>query len=102
MKESNLADVGDDWEVGLSSQGMLSHLEYVVIKEVEGCDAELKILIFLLKNAKVLKIVVLCFRFSIGSQVTQVERFLDKLRLVPRASSSIQVLFKLGGRHFKL
>ncbi|RZC75479.1 hypothetical protein C5167_050969 [Papaver somniferum] len=47
--ESNLAVIGDDWEAGLSSPGMLSHLEYVSIEKVEGCDAELKLLSFLLK-----------------------------------------------------
>lgn len=28
-KESNITDVGDDWEAGLSLPGMLSHLKYV-------------------------------------------------------------------------
>ncbi|RZC72526.1 hypothetical protein C5167_048006 [Papaver somniferum] len=95
-KESCLADVGDEWETGLSFPGMLSHLEYVQI-EVEGCDAELKFLCFLLKRAKVLKKVVLYFRSSVGSPdhgVTQVEQFMDTLRLVPTASSCIQVVFK--------
>ncbi|KAI3870128.1 hypothetical protein MKX03_021601, partial [Papaver bracteatum] len=92
---SCLADVGDEWETGLSLPGMLSHLEYVEI-EVEGCDAELKLLCFLFKKAKVLKKVVLYFRSSVGSPggVTQVEQFMDTLRLLPTASSSIQVVFK--------
>ncbi|RZC90594.1 hypothetical protein C5167_029726 [Papaver somniferum] len=33
-KESNSADIGDDWEAaGLASSCMLSHLEYIEIKE---------------------------------------------------------------------
>ncbi|XP_026406596.1 uncharacterized protein LOC113301985 [Papaver somniferum] len=40
--ESNLADIGDDWEVGLSLTGMISHLKFVEIREVEGCENELK------------------------------------------------------------
>ncbi|KAI3914367.1 hypothetical protein MKW98_014974 [Papaver atlanticum] len=94
-KQSNLADVGDDWEVGLSFPGMLSHLEYVQIEEVEGCDAEFKILRFLKKNATILKNVALYFRSCVGSpdRVRQVEQFRDKLRAVPTASSSIELVF---------
>ncbi|XP_026455867.1 uncharacterized protein LOC113356821 [Papaver somniferum] len=53
-KQSNLVDVGEDWEAGLSSEGMLSRLTYVCFCEVEGCDAELKLLSFLLKHGQVL------------------------------------------------
>ncbi|RZC93025.1 hypothetical protein C5167_028385, partial [Papaver somniferum] len=93
-KESNLADVGDNREeAGLTLPGMLSHLKSVQIEEVVGCDAELKILSFLLKNAMVLKKVALFLRSGVGSpdRVEQVKQFKDKLRAVPTASSSIEL-----------
>ncbi|KAI3957956.1 hypothetical protein MKW98_020598 [Papaver atlanticum] len=95
-KKSNLAGVGDDWEAGLSSPGMLSHLNFVQMEDVEGCDAEFKLLSFLLKKAKVLEEVVVFFRSSIGSpdRVRQVALFMDKLKAVPAASSSIKMVFK--------
>ncbi|KAI3899999.1 hypothetical protein MKW98_000899, partial [Papaver atlanticum] len=89
---SNLADVGDDWEAGFSSREMLSRLEYVQIDDVEGCDAELKLLTFLLKKAKVLEqIDIIFFRSCDGSRDSkrQVELFIKKIREVPTASSSI-------------
>ncbi|XP_026379167.1 uncharacterized protein LOC113273767 isoform X2 [Papaver somniferum] len=88
-KESNLADVGDDWEAGLSLPGILSHLKYVHIREAEGCDAELKLLSFLLKSAKVLKQVVLHPRSTIDSPDRVRRQFGSKLRALPRASSHI-------------
>ncbi|KAI3852798.1 hypothetical protein MKX03_028632, partial [Papaver bracteatum] len=91
-----LAEVGDDWEAGLSSPGMLSHLKYVRIEEVKGCDAELKLLSFLLKYAAVLVEVALFFRSSAGSaarRLRQIERFKQKLRAVPTASPSIKMVF---------
>ncbi|KAI3891756.1 hypothetical protein MKX03_020894, partial [Papaver bracteatum] len=93
---SNSVDVGEDWEAGLFSPGMLSHLEYVQIEEVEGCDAELKLLRFLLKNAENLEKVALFFCSSVGSPdgVRQIEQFKDKLRAVPTASSIIQFVFE--------
>ncbi|RZC90006.1 hypothetical protein C5167_029073 [Papaver somniferum] len=90
-KESNLADVGDGWEAGLSSPGMLSHLELVGIIEVEGCDNELKFLRFLLKNAMALKTVVLYPRSTVASPDRVRKQFLVKLRASPRASSCIIV-----------
>ncbi|RZC90610.1 hypothetical protein C5167_029740 [Papaver somniferum] len=50
--ESNSEDIGTDWEAGLSLPGMLSRLKIVEIKAVVGCDSELKLLSFLLKNAR--------------------------------------------------
>ncbi|RZC85421.1 hypothetical protein C5167_041604 [Papaver somniferum] len=88
-KESNLADVGDGWEAGLSSPGMLSHLELVGIMEVEGCDNELKFLSFLLKNVTTLRTVVLYPRSPVASPDRVRKQFLDRLRAFPRASSSI-------------
>ncbi|KAI3955511.1 hypothetical protein MKW98_028456, partial [Papaver atlanticum] len=92
---SNLTDVGDDREAGLSSPGMLSHLKYVDIVEVDGCDAELKLLSFLLKHAMVLAKVALSFRFTccLPDIERQVEQFKKKLRAVPTASSSIELVF---------
>ncbi|KAI3943796.1 hypothetical protein MKW98_004301 [Papaver atlanticum] len=85
-KETNLVDIGDGWEAGLPLQGMLSHLEYVRIEEVEGCDAELKLLSFLLQNASVLEEVVLYPRATIESPDRVSKQFGDKLRALPRAS----------------
>ncbi|RZC93603.1 hypothetical protein C5167_007643 [Papaver somniferum] len=95
LSQSNLVDVGDDWEAGLSSPGMLSHLDHVTFDEVEGCDAELKLLSFLLKHAKVLRKVALSFRAGISSPdgVRERKLFRDKLRALPTASSSIQMMF---------
>ncbi|KAI3954577.1 hypothetical protein MKW98_019708 [Papaver atlanticum] len=92
-KKSNLVDIGDDWEAGLSSPGMLSHLKYVNFDEVEGCDAELKLLSFLLKHATVLRRIYLSFRASIGSLdgVRQMKLFRDKVRALPTASSSVKI-----------
>ncbi|KAI3891711.1 hypothetical protein MKX03_001219, partial [Papaver bracteatum] len=92
---SNSVEVGDDWEAGLSSPGMLSHLELVTFDEVEGCDAELKLLTFLLKYAKVLRKVALSFRAGIGSPdgVRQRKVFRDKVRALPAASSDIKMMF---------
>ncbi|XP_026444385.1 putative F-box protein At3g44060 isoform X1 [Papaver somniferum] len=101
-KESNLADVGNNWEAGFSSPGMLSHLKYVNFDEVGGSDAELKLLSFLLKHAKDLRRIFLSFRASIGSPdgVRQMKLFRDKVRALPAASSSVKVKcrFNLGNR----
>ncbi|KAI3875279.1 hypothetical protein MKX03_001277 [Papaver bracteatum] len=74
---------------------MLSHLEYVEIEEVEGCDAELKMLRFLLKTAKVLREVAVYFRSSDGSldRLRQARLFIDKLSAVPAASPGIKMEF---------
>ncbi|RZC66026.1 hypothetical protein C5167_009720 [Papaver somniferum] len=89
--KSNSENVDDDWETGLSSRGMLSHLKYVQIERVEGCDAELKLLSFLLNNATDLEELSIYF---ISDEVTQVEQFKDKLRGVPTASLSIRLVFQ--------
>ncbi|KAI3891713.1 hypothetical protein MKX03_001221, partial [Papaver bracteatum] len=90
---SNLVDVGDDWEARLSSPGMLSHLKYVNFDEVEACDAELKLLRFLLKHATVLRRIYLSFRARIGSPdgVRQMKLFRDEVRALPAASSSVKI-----------
>ncbi|KAI3919098.1 hypothetical protein MKW98_016651 [Papaver atlanticum] len=95
--ESNLADVGNDWEAGLPIPGMLSHLKFVQMEEVVGSDAELKLLSFLLKNAKALEKFALFFRSSAGSgdRGRQVKQFKNKLRLVPAASSRIRTVVVL-------
>ncbi|KAI3898519.1 hypothetical protein MKX03_000262, partial [Papaver bracteatum] len=92
---SNLADVGDDWEAGLSCPGMLSHLSYVFIEEAEGCDAEFKILRFLLKNANDLEEVSLFFRSSVGlpDRARKIKQFKKQLRAVPAASSNVELVF---------
>ncbi|KAI3867655.1 hypothetical protein MKX03_036565, partial [Papaver bracteatum] len=59
---SNLADVGDDWEEGFSLTCMFSHLKFVEITEVVGCDNELKFLRFLLKYSMALEKVNLFFQ----------------------------------------
>ncbi|KAI3879299.1 hypothetical protein MKX03_024274, partial [Papaver bracteatum] len=94
--ESNSADVEDDWDAGQSFPGMLSHLKFVHIEEAQGCDAELKLLRFLLKNGKVLEKVAIFFRSTIGSpdRERQVKQFQDKLRAVSTTSLSIQMVFK--------
>lgn len=94
-KQSNLVDVGDDWDAGLSSQGMLSRLLLVSFREVEGCDAELKLLRFLLKHAKGLMKVALSFCSSPGSpdRERQMKIFVEKVRALPTSSSSVVITF---------
>ncbi|KAI3894252.1 hypothetical protein MKX03_021842, partial [Papaver bracteatum] len=91
---SNSEDIGIDWDAGLSLPGMLTRLKIVEIKEVVGCDSELKLLNFLLKSARVLEEVALFFRSSVGSsdRVRQVKQFRDNLRAVPTASSNIKIM----------
>ncbi|KAI3832400.1 hypothetical protein MKX03_016864, partial [Papaver bracteatum] len=92
---SSLADVGDDWEAGLSLTCTFSHLKFVEIREMEGCDNELSFLSFLLKNSTVLETVILFFR-STGDSLDngrQVRRFKRNLRVLPTASSNIQMNF---------
>ncbi|KAI3894232.1 hypothetical protein MKX03_013879 [Papaver bracteatum] len=73
---------------------MLSRLKSVQIEKAEGCDAELKLLSLLLKNAKVLEEVAIFFRSSVGSpdRVKQVRQFSGKLRALPTASSKIKIM----------
>ncbi|XP_026409686.1 uncharacterized protein LOC113304762 [Papaver somniferum] len=94
-KESNLADVGDDWEAEYSSTGMFPHLKSVEIREVEGSDNELKFLIFLLKKSTVLEKVILFFRSTTASldRGRQVRQFKRSVSELPTASSSIQMHF---------
>ncbi|KAI3851199.1 hypothetical protein MKX03_012257, partial [Papaver bracteatum] len=90
-------DVGDGWEAGLSSPGMLSNLKIVGIENVEGCDAEFKILRFLLENAKDLEEVVIFFCSGLISpnRIRRIERFKEKLRAVPTASSDVELVFHI-------
>ncbi|XP_026430840.1 putative F-box/FBD/LRR-repeat protein At1g78760 [Papaver somniferum] len=96
-------DVGDDWEEGFSLPGMLSHLNIVRIENVDGCDAEFKILSFLLKNAKVLKEVALypaCSSVKSPSRLRK--QFKNKLRALPRASSDIKMRWGETGSTFRI
>ncbi|KAI3890192.1 hypothetical protein MKX03_023374, partial [Papaver bracteatum] len=92
---SGLPDIGENWEARSSFPCVLSKLRYVEITEVEGCDNELKLLGFLLESANVLEEVALFFRYTVGSpeRVKQVKRFRDQLRALPRASSSVNIMF---------
>ncbi|KAI3877742.1 hypothetical protein MKW98_020223 [Papaver atlanticum] len=93
--ELNLADLGDDWEAGLSLTCMFTHLKVVEIREVEGCENEVKFLRFLLKNSAALEKVNLFFRSTGDSHdnVRQVRRFERNLRVLSTASSNIQMNF---------
>ncbi|KAI3925604.1 hypothetical protein MKW98_001458 [Papaver atlanticum] len=97
LKESYSVDVGDVWEAGLSSPGMLSNLKIVEIENVEGCDAEFKILRFLLENAKDLEEVVIffCSGLSSPNRIRRIVRFKEKLRAVPTASSDVELVFHI-------
>ncbi|XP_026430833.1 F-box/LRR-repeat protein At3g58930-like [Papaver somniferum] len=94
---TNLLDAGDDWEVGLSFPGMLSHLEHFEFIYAEGSDAEFKILSFLLQNEMVLKKIGVTFRSSVAQRDRKrhVKRFSDKIRAGRKASSSIQLAYNL-------
>ncbi|KAI3877739.1 hypothetical protein MKW98_020220 [Papaver atlanticum] len=79
-KESNLADVEDDWEAEFSLTCMFTHLEVVEIREVEGCDNE-KVNLFFQSTGDSL------------DNGRQVRRFKRNLRVLPTASSNIQMNF---------
>ncbi|KAI3946655.1 hypothetical protein MKW92_040677, partial [Papaver armeniacum] len=99
-KEWNLADV-DDWEVTLSSLHMFSRLKYIEFREVYGCENEFRFVEFLFKNAAVLEEVVLFFSNREPSpdpvdccyKTRRMKKFGDKLRMLPRASSTLTMLF---------
>ncbi|KAI3877747.1 hypothetical protein MKW98_020228, partial [Papaver atlanticum] len=90
---SNLADVGDDREAGISMTCMFTHLKFVELREAEGCDNELKFMRFLLKKSMVLEKVNLFFRSASDflDRVEQVTAFKRNLRALPTASSSIKL-----------
>ncbi|KAI3877744.1 hypothetical protein MKW98_020225 [Papaver atlanticum] len=94
-KESNLADIKDDWEAEFSLACMFTHLKVVEIREVEGCDNEVQFLRFLLKKSTVLEKVNLFFQSTGGSHDNgrQVRRFKRNLRVLPTASSNIKMNF---------
>lgn len=94
-EEANLADVEDDWDAGFPLTCMYSHLKFIEIKGVEGCDNELKFLRFVLKNSMVLEKVNLFFRSTSDSLDggRQIRKFKRNLRAMPTASSSIKMNF---------
>ncbi|KAI3955547.1 hypothetical protein MKW98_028492 [Papaver atlanticum] len=51
----------DDGEVEFSVSSMLCHLKRIEIRELKGCDAEVRFLELLLINAPVLKEMILSF-----------------------------------------
>ncbi|OVA07742.1 F-box domain [Macleaya cordata] len=83
----------DDWEAGLLLPCMLYHLEFVKIIGVQGCINELKFLEILLKNAMVLKTVVLYLKCECPGDMKWIMNFSEKLLTFPRASSNVAFMF---------
>ncbi|KAI3903387.1 hypothetical protein MKW98_032041 [Papaver atlanticum] len=94
-EEVNLADIGDDWDAGLPLTCMYPRLKFIEIKEVEGCDNELKFLRFMLKNSTVLEKVNLFFRSTSDSLDggRRIRGFKRNLRAMPTSSSGIKMNF---------
>ncbi|KAI3845165.1 hypothetical protein MKX03_018086, partial [Papaver bracteatum] len=104
---SGLIDADDDGELGLSLPCLMFHLKHVEIREVWGCEDELKFLEFLLKNAIVLEKIVLSFnkndfvrRVECSPETTGsadilqlMKKFEEKLRTLPRASPNLTMIF---------
>lgn len=96
LNEFNSENIGEDWNRGLLSPTVLSHLKLVEMKGVQGCNNELKIIEFLLKNAMLLEELVLfsCKQnSSSGKPVRHLRKFYNKIRTLPRTSSSIGFFF---------
>ncbi|GFY91758.1 hypothetical protein Acr_08g0001540 [Actinidia rufa] len=79
---------------------LLNHLEYVEIRNFEGCDIELEIVEFLLNNAKVLVEMKLIARESrdhtgltVGINCVKIRSINKKLLAMRRASSRAKILF---------
>ncbi|XP_026400180.1 putative F-box/LRR-repeat protein At3g58880 [Papaver somniferum] len=91
-EESNLEDAGDEWGEGMVLPRMLSHLKFIQIEGMEGCDNELRALQYLLRNAKVLMEVQLVFCSFVGAP--EVEQFVEKVRGLPTTSSNMTITKK--------
>ncbi|XP_057497605.1 uncharacterized protein LOC130782347 [Actinidia eriantha] len=79
---------------------LLNHLEYVEIRNFEGCDSELEIVEFLLNNAKVLVEMKLTARerrdhtgLTVGINCANIRSINKKLLAMRRASSRAKILF---------
>ncbi|KAI3877052.1 hypothetical protein MKX03_004189, partial [Papaver bracteatum] len=100
-----IADVDDDWEARLSLPCTLSHLKFVEIQQLQGCNNEFKFVEFLRKNGVVLQEMVLWFRdflreVSSPEQAAIVKKFSKKLRTVPRASSNLTTAINVEITYF--
>ncbi|XP_026451695.1 F-box protein At4g09920-like [Papaver somniferum] len=90
------SNVAEDGEVGLLSCG-LSHLKYIEIKGMKGCDNELKFVGLVLKEAVVLEEMDLCFSNPEGSpdatespdESNLIEKYIRKLRALPNVQKFI-------------
>lgn len=90
----------DDGEVELSVSSILCHLKRIEIRELKGCDAEVRFLELLLMNAPVLEEMVLSFDISSSPEIAgstdrlQVAKKLgEKLRSLSKASPSLAMIF---------
>ncbi|RZC57401.1 hypothetical protein C5167_004708 [Papaver somniferum] len=79
-------DSEDDGEVVLSGSCILSHLKYIEMREVKGCNNELIFLEFVLKNAIVLEEMVLYFCDAGSSPSTNTRGVPDKLNVMKKFS----------------
>ncbi|XP_026460145.1 uncharacterized protein LOC113360937 [Papaver somniferum] len=93
--EFSSADDEDDWEAKLPLPHMLSQLKFVEIKDVQGCDNELKFLEFLFRNAMVLEelILFLCPSNNSSRKYDRIANFSEKVKRLPRASPSVTMIF---------
>lgn len=90
----------DDDEVALPMSSIMFHLKHIEIRELKGCDAEVRFLELLLMNAPVLEEMVLSLDKSSSPDIAgspdrlQVAKKLgEKLRSLSRASPSLAMIF---------
>ncbi|XP_026443049.1 putative F-box/LRR-repeat protein At3g59160 isoform X2 [Papaver somniferum] len=90
----------DDDEVALPMSSIMFHLKHIEIRELKGCDAEIKSLELLLMKAPVLEEMVLSLDKSSSPDIAgspdrlQVAKKLgEKLRSLSRASPSLAMIF---------
>ncbi|PIA38076.1 hypothetical protein AQUCO_02800013v1 [Aquilegia coerulea] len=68
---------------------LLCELKYVEVHNLRGCEDELKLLEFIMKNASVIKIV----DITPSAEEKEVTEFSNKLQSLSRASSSVNINF---------
>ncbi|KAK9156125.1 hypothetical protein Sjap_003605 [Stephania japonica] len=85
------ANPEDCWDLGISKECLLQHLEVVRIEVAVGCPNEFKLLEFLLKNAVALDSVTIT-----GNSPNEENgwiSFKKKVMKIPRASSKVRIRF---------
>ncbi|PIA48233.1 hypothetical protein AQUCO_01400663v1 [Aquilegia coerulea] len=84
----------DEWTEQFSLEGTFHHLKSVKIRNLMGCQNELKFLEFLVKNFMFLKkIVIRAASISSKYQENELINFTDKLQLLSKAFPNVGISF---------